>query len=201
MGTPPLSPGILRGKSVTDQLSLTLPQFVRRLNGIEGSQPVGMITLTIPDMKKRSNPFFGRVIKISHITAFINCRYSRSVNLQRIREAQSADFRARERAWGSKIEKRPLVEHDDQYYFEVKLQARKSQLRLIETGEVIPPEAIKPFISPVKKNRRQRLNREVILRDFRIDHVAELRIGGQVWRVRRPWNQLQKLLAKGDSAA
>lgn len=185
---------------MADQLLLTLPQFVRRLNGIERSQPVGMITITIPAMNKLSNPFFGRVVKISHITAFINCRYSRTVNLQRIREAKTADFRARERAWGSKIEKRPLVEHDDQYYFEVKLQARRSQLRLIGTGEVIPPDAIKPFIPPVKKNPRQRLNREVILRDFRIDHVAELRINGQVWRIRRPWNQLQKLL-KGEAVA
>jgi hypothetical protein len=185
---------------VADQLSLTLPQFVRRLNGIDRLQPVGMITVTVPKMKKRSNPFFGRVLKISYITAFINCRYSRTVNLQRVREAQPANFRARERAWGSKLEKRPLVEHDDQYYFEVKLQARKSQLRLTETGEVIPPETIKPFIAPLKKNPRQRLNREVILRDFRVDHVAELRINGEVWRVRRPWNQLQKLLAKGEAA-
>ena len=186
---------------MADQLSLTLPQFVRRLNGIDRSQPVGMITVTVPDMKKRSNPYFGRVVKISHITCWINTRYSRSVNLQRIREAKSADFRARERAWGSKIEKRPLVEHDDQYYFEVKLQTRKSQLRLVETGEVIPPETIKPFLAPLKKNPRQRLNREVILRDFRVDHVAELRINGEVWRVRRPWNQLQKLLAKGEAVA
>jgi hypothetical protein len=83
----------------------------------------------------------------------------------------------------------------------VRLQTRKSQLRLVETGEVIPPETIKPFLPPLKKNPRQRLNREVILRDFRVDHVAELRINGEVWRVRRPWNQLQKLLAKGEAVA
>ena len=186
---------------MANQLSLTLPQFVRRLNGIDQTQPVGMITVTVPDMKKRHNPFFGRVVKISHITAWINCRYARSVNLQRVREAQAANFRAAERAWGSKIDKRPLVEFDDQYYFEVKLQARKSQIRDEQSGQVIPPETIKPFLAPLRKNTRQRLNREVILRDFRIDHVAELRINGEVWQIRRPWNRLQKLLAKGDAIA
>jgi hypothetical protein len=160
-----------------------------------------MITITVPAMRKKKNPFFGRVVKISHITAFINCRYSRSVNLQRTREEKSADFKALQRAWGSKMEKRPLVEYDDQYYFEVKLQTRKSQIRDIETGEIIPPETLKPYLAPLKKNPRQRLNREVILRDFRVDHVAELRINGEVWRVRRPWNQLQKLIAKGEAIA
>lgn len=186
---------------MANQLSLTLPQLVRRLNEIDKSQPVGMITVTVPAMKKTNNPFFGRVVKISHVTAWINVRYSRSVNLQRVREAQPANFRASERAWGSKIESRPLVEHDDQYYFEARLQTRKSQIRDIETGKVIAPEQLKPYLSPLKKNTRQRLNREVILRDFRVDHVAELRINGEVWRVRRPWNLLQKLLAKGDAIA
>lgn len=185
---------------MADQLSLTLPQLQKRLSRIERPMPVGLVTITTPAMRKKNNPFFGRVIKISHVTAWINFRYSKSVNRQRIREHKPADFRALERSWGERIQKTPLVEYGQQWYLDLKIERRLSQLRDVKTGQIIDPKALAPFVRPVPKNRRQHLNVEVILRDYRLDHIAEIRIDGQVWRIRKPWNQLQKLLAKGMAA-
>jgi hypothetical protein len=196
VGSRSRSPGILRGGLVSDKtcLSLTLPQLKNRLLKVGKSQPVGMTTVTVPDMRKKGNPYFGHVLKISELTAFVGFRYSKAVNAQRVREDKKPTFESLPRAWGERIYKTPVVEYGEDFYLELKLQARRSQIRDIHTHEIIPPDLISKYLTPIRKNKRQKLNREVVLRDYRLDHIAELRIDGQVWRVRKGWNLLQRLL-------
>lgn len=180
---------------MADYLSLTLPQFRKRLLTCSNSCPIGMTAVTIPDMRKKGNPFAGRVVKVSRVNGWINWRYARTVNRQRIREKKKADFEAVERSWGIRLKNTSLVEHGDELYLDVKVQQRQVVYHDIETRAVIPWPEIKPFIPPIKKARRQRLNRDVILRDYHIGNIAELRINGETWRIRKAWNRLQKLQA------
>lgn len=194
MGTSQRQPGeILWGIGVADHISLTLPQFRKRLLRVSQSMPIGMTAVTVPTLRKRKNPWAGRVMKISRVNGFINWRYTSAVNRQRTREHRKADFQAVERCWGTRLRDTPLIEYGDELYLDVKVQARQVIYTDTETLTEIPWPDIKPFVPPIKKARRQRLNRDVILRDFNIENIAELRINGEVWRIRKCWNRLHKL--------
>ena len=162
--------------------------------------PIGMTAVTTPDMRTRNNPFAGRVVKISRVNGWINWRYAKAVNRQRVRENRPADFRALQRPWGTRLKETPLVELGDRLYLDVKVQQRHVVFRDLITGQLIPTALLKPYLRPPAKNPRQHLRREIILRDYRLDRVAELRINGEVWRPRKAWNRLQKLL-RLESAA
>lgn len=181
---------------MADYLSLTLPQLRKRLRNVNQSTPIGMTAVTVPEMRKKGNPFHGRVIKITRVNGWINWRYARAVNRQRVREHKRADFKAVQRSWGERLEGTPLVEHADQLYLDIKVQQRHVVYRDLETKEEIPWLTIKPFIRPPQKSKRQKLNQDVILRDYHVENIAELRINGEVWRCRKCWNRLQKLTPK-----
>lgn len=174
-------------------LSLTLPQFRRRLLRIWTTQPIGMTAVTTPDMRKKNNPFFGHVVKITRVNGWINWRYAKAVNRQRVRERKPATFKAIARSWGQRVEQRPLIEYADQLYLDVKVEARQAMYIDLRTTAEIPWHEIKPFVRPPQKAKRQNLNRDVILRDYHVENIAELRIAGETWRVRKPWNRLKKL--------
>lgn len=157
------------------------------------SMPIGMTTVTVPAMRKKNNPYFGHVAKISRVNGWINWRYAKSVNRQRVRERKRADFQALVRAWGMRVEKTPLIKHGDALYLDVKVQQRHVIYIDTRSATEIPWPLIKPFVRPPQKARRQNLDRDVILRDFKVTNIAELRIAGEVWRVRKCWNRLQKL--------
>jgi hypothetical protein len=180
------------------QLLLSQSQLERRLFKRRDAAPIGMTALTEPDMRITNNPFAGRVAKICNVNGFINWRYSRAVNRQRVREWKPADFRALSRSWGQRVKNSPLValvtEHGETLlYIEIKVQTAVAQFRNSETGEVIPLEALKRFLIKPAKPVWQGLYRHIVLRDYRLDHIAELRIEGEVWRIRKCWNRFQRL--------
>lgn len=190
---------MVRTRHVTGKsFILTQKQLETRLFGIQDTQFVGLTTLTVPDMRKRGNPFHDSVLKISTVNGVINSKYTRVVNRQRVRESKAANFRALERQWGTRIKSTPLVSHctadgTTLLYLEVKLERRSWEFVDSETGAIIPEENLQPFLTPRRKSARQDLNREVVLRDYRLDHIAIVRIGGDVWRNRKCWEQLLRL--------
>ena len=178
---------------MADFLSLTLPQLRKRLQRVSQSMPIGMTSVTTPQMRKKNNPFFGHVAKITRSNGWINWRYAKAVNRQRIREHRPANFRALHRTWGEKMQNTPLIRHNELLYLDVKVQQRHAMYVDLRTLTEIPWPQIKPFVRPPQKSTRQRLERDVILRDYHVENIAELRISGEVWRVRKCWNRLQKI--------
>lgn len=189
---------LITGCVVPGQLSLTQSQLESRLFAIDKASPIGLTAVTEPKMHKLNNPFVGRVLKISRVNGFIGWRYSRAVNRQRTREHKTPDFTAEPRGWGQRIKGTPLValvtdEGRTLLYLEVKVQTRTEEYRDRHTGEPVEERELRKFLIPPAKSHTQALNRDVVLRDYRTDHIAELRIDAQIWRNRKCWNQLQKL--------
>ena len=183
---------------MTGNKLLNAKQFEARLFATESTQAVGLTTVTVPEMRKRGNPWFGGVSKITTVNGFINSKYTRVVNRQRTREDKAANFRAVERAWGIRIKGTPLVSHSNVegtvlLYLEIQVTHRTWEYRETDTGTLIDEDQLRPFLKPRRPQRRQGLDREIMLRDYRLDHIAEMRIGGEVWRVRKCWQQLQRL--------
>lgn len=179
-------------------LSLTLPQLQKRLQKIDSVTPIGMTSVTTPSMRVRGNPFRDRVLKITRTNAWIGANYTRQVNRQRVREDSPPDFQAVPRTWGRRLWKSPLVLLTSGggrkfWYLDCRVVARQWVFRDLHTGELIDEAQLAQWLVRSRPSRRQRLHRHVILRDYRIDRIAELRVGGEVWRPRKAWNLLTGL--------
>lgn len=179
-------------------LKLTNTQFVNRLKRIDGCTFVSLRAVVRPTMRTTGNPYAGRVLKVVSAAGVLNFRYSRVVNLQRIREARPADFVAKPRQWGEHLNDRPIIRHVDDagrvsYYLDIKIQSRTDQFRLIDSGAVVTRDQLEEWL-PAYPKTRQELTKKVAMRDFRIEHIAELRINGELWQIRSGFARLTRLL-------
>ena len=181
-------------------LTFTRPQFLKRLRGVSDCRLIGLTAVTVPKMRKRDNPFFGRVLKITDAAGPIGWQYKRVVNRQRTRENAPADFQPQPRAWGQRLAGTPLVEHNGRFYLEVKVQNATSRFIDAETGEPIDRRELAPFL-PARKSESGPTKKPIRLRDFAIADaasttgIAELRTNGQVWRVGAVFRRLQRTLS------
>lgn len=174
--------------------SMSLDEFSDLLRGCSRCQFVSVTAVTVPQMRKRRNPRFGRVAKISHVSGAINWRYARVVNRQRAREGKRQTFEAVPRVWGTRLRQCPLVRHEAALYLEVKVQNRRE--RFIDTEQLveIPPEQLTDFLPTKRPAGRQDLSQSIELRDYRLDNIGELKIAGEVWAVRPMSEQLHSYL-------
>lgn len=175
----------------------TVDQLTERLLATSGTQFIGLVAVHEPDMpvKRRTNPFKGRVIKLSRANGAINWRYAKTVNRQRKREEKAEDFKAVPRTWGNRINDCPLIIwliDGVQFYLELKRENIERWYFDRDTLAPIPESELLPYFAKRGKSR-QKLTREVILRDYRLDHIAELTINGETWKVAPLWWQLKAL--------
>jgi hypothetical protein len=177
--------------------SIDLPELQRLLLSVGGSQPVAITAIHEPVLIKRRNPFFGHVLKKSRVNGFINFKYVDVVRKQQKRESQPAEFFAAPRKWGNRVRGCPLVVHVSDcvhLYLEIKLERVERLYFDKTTRQPIDAGLLKPFLKK-KRPGRQRLNKQIELRDYRLDHVSELRIAGDVFRV-APLYWLQLILGR-----
>lgn len=189
-------------------IKLSRHEFESRLFGVSKCQFVGLTALTAPDMRKTGNPYAGTTVKISRVSGCINWRYESAVRRQQARENRPADFQSQPRKWGNRIDGCPLVCHvrpdvGVTLYLEVKVEQVTAGYFSTNTGQRIDDALLRPFF-PKKSASRQGVDREVQLRDYRLDHIAELRIAGEDWHVTPLWFEYQTYMnppeAMGASA-
>lgn len=174
---------------------LTLPELTKRLLDFPATQFVGLVAVHEPFMRAKSNPFAGKVLEVSRANGAINFKYSRTVNKQRKREDKPADFVACERVWGNPIQGCPLIFHFSDaphLYLELKRERIERWFYHSETLEPIAESELTPFLKRRGKSR-QKLNREIVLRDYRLDHIAEITINGETLQIDPVWWKLRAL--------
>lgn len=176
-----------------------LTQFIDRLRQEKRTQFVSLRAVCDPRMRKRDNPWAGRIRKVIYASGVINFVYGRLVNRQRRREQRAPTFAAAPRRWGRKLKGCPLIEHtnlagETWLYLDIKLQSRVDQYRDCETGAVIPRDELLRWLPDYYRPKHQGVSREIVVRDFRLDHIAELRLGGERWTIEPAATELQKLL-------
>lgn len=166
-------------------INLTLRELQQQLTKVSAAQAIALTAVHEPEMRQRGNPYRGKVLKRSRVNGFINFRYQTTVRKQQKRELQPTDFVAAPRKWGQRVRGCPLVLHvadDLQLYIEVKIERVERLYFDAVTFAPIDEKQLAPYFKK-KRPSRQKLNKPVELRDYRLDHVAEVRLSGQVWRV------------------
>jgi len=149
----------------------------------KGTTAISFESITEPKMNKTNNPFFGKVLKVSFVGGLIGYNYENCVNNQLEREGKETEFTSQPRTWGVRDETHPfLVHHKGETYLSVKIQQTNKKPIYInkESGEVIPTETLLPFLpKSTKPNTQKDLDKEVIVRDYKVSNLKKITIGGQ----------------------
>lgn len=174
---------------------ITLPELTSRLLDYRLCRFVGLLAVHTPEMRQRNNPFAGKVLKLSRVNGCVNWKYAAAVNRQRKREEKPADFVPAERVWGNRITQCPLVIHlSDRAHFYLEMKRERVERWYFDTESLqpIPEVELMPYL-PRRAKSRQKLDREVCLRDYRLDHIAELTVDGETWAIDPCWWKLKAL--------
>jgi len=153
--------------------------FVERLAERKGASLVSLVAATEPSMRKRGNPYHGHITKYANVLGMINWRYEASVNRQRTREGQPADFEAVPRAWGLRVEGTPFVVYQDKLYLELKVERPLNHYYQRSDGEIISDQRLAPWL-PARPKPKQGVEKPIILRDYQVDHLVAVAHGGEI---------------------
>lgn len=161
---------------------VTSSEFIERLKVIKGATFARITTRTSPEVKKDC-PIEG-LSKISESNVTIGFHYERAVNRQREREDIEETFVAQPRKWGVRIEGTPLVEHTNRdgehsYYLEAKIEKSLGHQYRDHDENIIDDEIVNQWLRKPSKSTTQGTDKEIILRDYRIDSITSIRLGGE----------------------
>jgi len=168
--------------------TVTRDELVGILTERKGAQPV---TITV-EVKARLNkknretkekcPFVN-VTKVSRVNGFIGWIYTNSVNNQRGREGQKANFEAQPRKWGERLAGTPLVAHKGKLYVELKVE-KALATEYFADGEKVDVEVLVPYLPPRRnESGRQGVEKAIILRDYGLAGIKEITINGELFVV------------------
>jgi hypothetical protein len=160
----------------------------------KGAEFATICTMTEPKcLKKNRNTGlpneFGTVTKVSRINGIIGFRYEQSVNNQRDREGLEADFEASERRWGEHVLRSDggqsaLISHKGKMYLEMKVENTLETVYLDGNGVTRTHKELSGILPKRQTNSgRQEIEKPVILRDFALSSIREIRIGGETLKV------------------
>jgi hypothetical protein len=162
--------------------TITKQELVTLVNSATGATFVSADITSEPKMRKTDNPFVG-AIKVVTLSGQINFDYANAVNNQLEREGNetAGTFKSQARAWG--VREDNWITHKGQYYLTIKVQNSSEPIFLFE-GKEIDKAQLEPFMSESKKPHTQaELDKEVIVRDVKLDNIRCIRAFGEEYKV------------------
>jgi hypothetical protein len=173
-----------------EQISLVELQIV--LARIPHATPATITAVTELDMNKfgivegakTPNPYLGRATKKVVSNLFIGFNYTNSVNKALAKEGKEADFEAAPRRWGARIKGTCLVEHKGNYYLECRFMNAVDPEYFLD-GVASTKETFAAFMPEKAVNAsRQGLEEEIIIRDYKLASIAEIKVAGKHYIVK-----------------
>lgn len=165
----------------TTETTITRDELAHRLADQRGTTFGTLTTRTDARARKTGNPF-GTIYKTARVNVVLGHDYESSVNLQRDREGVADSFKAQGRAWGQHV-KGCIVEHKGKLYLRCKVQRSISRHYEDADGNLLDPEAIKPFLPAKRSAPQQGIAREVVERSYSLASILSIAIDGQVYRI------------------
>lgn len=148
-----------------------------------GAELLTVITRTTPSMRKKGNPYWGRVLKVAKVNGQIRFNYEKAVQRQQEKEGHEPTFEAQPRKWGSHVNPHStFLAHITQLgeaKFYLRLRVLKSKSVFVdENGEIVPTELIEPYLTPKQDNG-------VTERDYNLDNILAVSIAGERYMIER----------------
>jgi len=175
----------------------------------KGAFPLTIVTETIPKLKgSKKCPMLsnGPITKMTTVNGMANWLYENAVNKQKQREGQKADFVSHPRKWGARLSLPtsvlPFVHHieglvqpshkeipnldhlpsTDELYLELKCQ-NVYDVKYFQNDKEIDKSVLIPYLPVRNDGDRQEVENVVILRDYKLTNIKELRMDGRVYNV------------------
>ena len=147
---------------------LTQSQLRDLLLSLHGATPLTISAITEMKLAK-----YGMVSKLSRVNGLSGFSYRDSV-----RRAGEPDFVPQPRPWGERLGKNGhLVHHKGRLYLNMKVEKSREPVYLRREG------ALLKTIRPTEDELPKRDERNVITRDYRLDHIKRISIDGEKYRV------------------
>lgn len=154
------------------------------LDNVNGGSFISMDTTTTPKLLGgKKNPMQGRVRKHNKgasIMVFQNKKtnaYDNMVKRRLLAEGKDPDlFKLSPRAWGTRLQGTPLVEHKGALYLEVIFLA-SGQTSYTLDGQPIDKANIQGLNDKPAEGKQGSLEDKVIIRTFKLDSITRLCIG------------------------
>ena len=175
--------------------TLTSAELTTNLTSMDNTVIATVRTVTVPEMRKTGNPFYGKVVKVQDLSASVGSwSYQRAVNNRRQKEWQNALlqdentpepalFVPEARRWGTRVPNTPFVEHKGQLYVELSVHNCLRQLYLDDKGIPVSKDLLEPYMPKKKDGERQELDNPIILRDVKVENIVAITYGGQTVEV------------------
>lgn len=163
--------------------TVTTAELITIFSRLLTATPASITAVTSPAMNKGGNPFYGRIQKVETRHVMFNFNYTNSVNNQRGKEGIEVPFQAHKRVWGEKIEGTPLVQHKGKFYVEAKPSGKAQVTTWLCDGSPIELSEIQKYLVVPKKSNLQGTEKEIRVRDYSIDSIAEVKIQGRFYIV------------------
>jgi len=148
--------------------TLTQDQLRDALLALKGATPLTISALTEIKLDK-----YGVVKKLSRVNGISGFSYRDSV-----RKAGEPDFVPQPRQWGERLGKNGhLVHHKGRLYLNMKVEKSREPVYLVRSGPFLKT------IRPAPDELPKRDEREIITRDYRLDHLQRISFGGKKYRI------------------
>ena len=172
-------PNLNRGKI----MSLNLLAVVETINGCTFA---GMDTVTNVTLKGgKKNPMQGRVTKAvrgNRVMLFSNKKTNGyDAMVKRRLESEGKDpesFTLGQRAWGTRLENMPIVEHKGELYLEC-IFLKAGQVTYLLDGIPVEKTAIEGLETEKVEGTQGGLDNKVIIRTYKAESIKALRMGGE----------------------
>jgi hypothetical protein len=168
-----------------DFLKISVKQFQNELQTSKGAKIVTLVTVTVPPMIIKDNPFVNKCVKISRVNGIVNWHYGNAVNRQLNKEGKKQNFIPQERKWGTRLNNSPFVVHikdgETKLYLEVKVEKSLGYIYFdTETKSLIPISEILSFLKEKNSAKEfQGVEKEIILRDYNVRNILCIYINQQ----------------------
>lgn len=162
--------------------TVTRQQLVDVLKARRRADVVTIVAENSPRLRKTGNPFSGRVRKVSRLNGVIGFDYENVVNRQRARHGDPEAFEAQPRTWGQRVANTPLVEHNGQFYLEVKVE-RTLACQFFIDGKPVDAAVVKPWLLNQRADATNQGERRIVPLDFRLTSIRQIAIGGRLFVV------------------
>jgi hypothetical protein len=161
-------------------------QLMEILRDVKGATPLTISALVDARARKTGNPF-AKILKLSKVNGMTGADYEKSVNRQLDREGKDQlSFTANERKWGERIGP-ALVSNGGKLYLVIHPQrtAKPVYFGQNETGlRHVSKETIAAFLPAPKPATNQGTDKEIVYRNYSLENITALSIGGKTYRVR-----------------
>lgn len=178
--------------------TITRNQLRAILAEVKGSTAVSLVAVTDARARKTGNPFvtLGPIRKVCKVNGMVGTDHEGAVVRQQAREGVAdPNYRAVDRSWGTRLSA-ALVQKGDEFYLPIQLNPAFKVRPVYVAPKIVGIDArlvpvdraqIAPFLPPDRTEQdaaHQGVDRCVVRRDYRLDSIAAIAIGGQRYRVR-----------------